>query len=215
MSKAEEVFKDELAMIGDEAIKKFVLAAFEMVPIYFWTEPCSSTGKYHPRWNQGQGGIVRHTKVATFYASELTRAMVLTKEEVMRTGFGEKLYQDVVVAAMLLHDGWKHGPNYDGTFASMPANNCECHGVEWANHLYKTLVEPTVAKGEVPFKFKALLRGIAGHMGIWTGITRSQYWPNHQKDSVVQKVCNVVHLADYISSRKPTDTMYQIMEYGR
>lgn len=217
MSKAEETFKTELAMISDESVKAFTVAAFELVPTYFWTAPCSSTGKYHPRWNQGEGGIVRHTKVATFYALELTRAMPLDKEEVMRTGFGEKLFQDVCVSATMLHDGWKHGPAFTGDLSSIPQGNTECHGIAWAKHIYETIVLPKLT-GEVKepsFRIRAILRGIAGHMGIWTGPANMQFWPQYQKDSVLKKVCLAVHYGDYISSRKPSDEMYAIMEHGR
>jgi len=210
VGKAEEVFAEELAKIKDTDIKDFVIDVFDtMVPDYFWTEQCSSTGKYHPRWNQGKGGIVRHIKVATFYAAEFTRAMPLEREEVMRSGFGTDLYTDIVIAATLLHDGIKHGPEYDGTKASMPKDNCESHGYVFAQYIYEKKFAP---RGSCPLKFKAILRGISGHMGIWTG--KPMYKPHLQKDSVIRKICECVFYGDYVSSRKPTKQIYEIMKEG-
>jgi hypothetical protein len=207
-----EVFKEELSMIDDKEIRQFVIRVFEeLTPDYFWVEQSSSTGKYHPSWNQGEGGIVRHVKVTTFYGDSLTRAIPLTREEVRQSGLGRTLYSDVVVAACLLHDCEKHGPSFDGSSASMPKNNSGMHGIAFAKKVFEAIFKDS--NGDIPFKFRAILRGIAGHMGIWTDKGHRQYFPYNQKDSVMKKVCTVVHLADYISSRKPTESVYEILRY--
>lgn len=41
------------------------------VPMDFFTQPASSSGKYHPSYALGVGGLVRHTKAAMIMAKML------------------------------------------------------------------------------------------------------------------------------------------------
>ena len=42
-----------------------------MLPDYFFSVSASSTGKYHPSFSLGNGGLLRHTKVVVKIAYEL------------------------------------------------------------------------------------------------------------------------------------------------
>ena len=73
----------------------------EYVPDYFWEIGASSTGKYHPSFSQGKGGLVRHTKAVVAFANELLRMSPycnLTPDE-----------QDAIIAACIIHDTCKYG----------------------------------------------------------------------------------------------------------
>ena len=98
MKKANEL-KNELEKIvsphNKNAVTKFLE---EVVPDYFWHVPASSTGKYHPNFAQGEGGLVRHTKAAMCVAEELLRL-----EEFMYAN------RDIVYAAIIIHDCFKYG----------------------------------------------------------------------------------------------------------
>lgn len=61
----QETFKKELSLIKNENIRNFVKEFLNTVPDYFFTVAASSTGKYHPNYALGEGGLVRHTKAAT------------------------------------------------------------------------------------------------------------------------------------------------------
>lgn len=215
---AQKVFKEELALIKDQEIKGFVVDCLNdnnVTPNYFWVAAASSSGKYHPRWDLGEGGTVRHTKMVAFYGQEFTRALALTKEEVMNSGLGRQLYEDVVIAACMLHDIQKFGMNYDGTTKSLPENNTKMHGILAATFIFNYKLKEKYG-ANLPMKFKCILRGIAGHMGIWTDdINRKAYWPDHQKNSVIRKVCQCVHYADYAGSRRPPEHIEKIMEFGK
>ena len=69
-----KLFERELELIVDEELRMVVKAyLLERVPDYFWTDGASSSGKYHPQFAQGEGGLVRHTKAVVMFAEELLR----------------------------------------------------------------------------------------------------------------------------------------------
>jgi len=209
-TRAEEAFKEELALIKDERVKAFTVEVLnEFTPEYFWTAPASSTGKYHPAYSLGEGGVLRHVKIVAWMASQFTAAIPLSREEIMNSNMGKQLYTDVVVAGAILHDLEKFGPNFDGTPSSLPKDNTACHGITFANKIYAAKFK----SGETPpFAIRCVLRGIAGHMGPWTGDDR--YKPDYQKDPVIRKVCRCIFYGDYAASRRYPDYILELMKQG-
>ena len=59
-----KTFEKELEYIVDDNIKESAKTMIELLPDYFFHEAASSTGKYHPSYALGDGGLVRHTKAA-------------------------------------------------------------------------------------------------------------------------------------------------------
>lgn len=41
-------FKDEIELIKNERIKDFLIGAIKDIPLYFFEEPASSSGKHQP-----------------------------------------------------------------------------------------------------------------------------------------------------------------------
>jgi len=50
----------EIERINDSGVKNFVKIALDNAVEQFWLCPSSSTGKYHPLEDQGEGGLIRH-----------------------------------------------------------------------------------------------------------------------------------------------------------
>ena len=67
----EEMFLDELELISDEELSESLLKIIEMLPDYWFVEAASSTGKYHPSYALGEGGLLRHSKAAMRIGYEL------------------------------------------------------------------------------------------------------------------------------------------------
>ena len=69
-----KLFERELSLIVSEdlrmAVKSYLI---DRVPDHFWTDGASSSGKYHPKFAQGVGGLVRHTNAVVMFAEELLR----------------------------------------------------------------------------------------------------------------------------------------------
>lgn len=110
--KSLKTFWDELTLIRNTDLRHWVVDCFEKVcPDTFWTQSASSSGKYHPQISVGEGGLVRHTKLAVWWGLELAEAFEMEDKT------------DLIVAALLLHDVFKRHDNI-GT-----------HGLELADKL--------------------------------------------------------------------------------
>ena len=66
-----KAFEQELNYIKDENIRKSLEIMINYIPDYFFHIAASSTGKYHPQYALGDGGLIRHTKAAVRMAIEL------------------------------------------------------------------------------------------------------------------------------------------------
>ena len=176
MTKCEEVFKTEISSIQNVDIRNYVIAIFEeLAPDYFWTAPASTSAKYHPKIGLGNGGLVRHTKLAVFWGIELYEAMVAHS-------FG----LDEVTAALLLHDLTKQSGGPGG------------HGVELAKALKGKQWPP---QGDPAFaSVELIIFGVESHMGVWTKPEGKS--PNWRNSGLLRNFCSLVHLADYCASRK-------------
>lgn len=65
------VFNTEYNYIRNEKYRDNIKILVNLLPDYFFEVAASSTGKYHPSFSLGEGGLVRHTKVAVKIAHEL------------------------------------------------------------------------------------------------------------------------------------------------
>lgn len=181
-------FERELNLIVNEDLRMAVKSYMEeATPDYFWTDGASSSGKYHPKFSQGDGGLVRHTKAVVMFAEELLRmsSYAYMREE----------YKDYVIAACILHDTAKYGiSEYDKAEYKNHASNAAKAFAEYAEQVmdYK------------PSEF--LLNAIIAHMGQWS--TEKEYRPFTNID-------RCVHMADYMASRSFIDIPGIMTEWER
>jgi 23S rRNA maturation-related 3'-5' exoribonuclease YhaM len=115
-----DVFKVELNRFKNANVRESTEAVLDMIPDYFYEIPASSSGKYHPAFSLGEGGLVRHVKVAMRVLEELFRD----------TAFGEydDYTKDLIRMALLLHDGLKSGLTNTG-------HTCREHPVLMSNFI--------------------------------------------------------------------------------
>ena len=66
-----EIFYDEINYLKNNDLKDVLLKLIDLLPDYFFKEAASSTGKYHPKYALGEGGLLRHTKAAVRIGYEL------------------------------------------------------------------------------------------------------------------------------------------------
>lgn len=178
MNSKVEVFEKELSAISNLSIRKFAEKIISNIPEYFFEVPASSTGKYHPRYALGSGGLVRHTKAAVNIAIDL-----LKLEHNSKFTQDEK---DCIIVALICHDGWKHGDNYSQYTVAE-------HPVVAANHVLE------FADDDEKEFAKTISDNIKSHMGEWnTDFKNSkEIMPKPQTESEI-----FVHLCDYLASRK-------------
>ena len=96
------LFDDEINYIHDDRIKSAARELINKLPDYFFRVPASSTGKYHPKCSNLEGGLLNHTKVAVRFAHEFLSNGSLFNN------FNEH-DQDMIYLSLILHDGFKHG----------------------------------------------------------------------------------------------------------
>ena len=101
-----KVFEVELSRIKDERVAVSAAILLEMLPDYFFEIPASSSGLYHPVFSLGEGGLVRHVKVAMRVLEEMFRDEAF--------GVYDDYKKDLIRMALLLHDGLKAGFEYSG-----------------------------------------------------------------------------------------------------
>lgn len=180
-----EMFNKEINYIKDEKIKESAKVLIEKVPDYFFTEAASSTGKYHPEFSQGLGGLLRHTKAAVRIAYEIlnteTFGNFYTSEE-----------KDLIVLALILHDSIKRGDNERYTRIDHPLLACK--------FIEENKDKTSLNKKQVDL----LVSMISSHMGEWN----KDYDGNEILPKPETKYQRIVHLCDLLSSKKFLDVKF-------
>lgn len=185
-------FERELNLIVNEDLRMAVKSYLEEeTPDYFWTDGASSSGKYHPSFSQGCGGLVRHTKAVVMFAEELLRmsSYAYMREE----------YKDYVIAACLLHDTKKYGFTNE-----IDKSEYKNHAVNASYAFLRFCAEHYEDLNYEPSEF--LLNAISSHMGQWS---------TEKEDRPFTSIDRCVHLADYIASRPFIDIPIITDEWDR
>lgn len=148
---------------------------------YFWTVPASSSGKYHPSYALGEGGLVRHTIAAMLIAEDLLEISRLQSDD----------EQDAVYAALALHDFCKQGKSSKGnTIFEHPLVAAEL----WLEYAY--------SKNNLDNNLVDTIAGcIRSHMGKWNTNKYSKF----ELPVPVTRIQKFVHICDYLASRKRLD----------
>lgn len=173
------VFEEELSLIQDKDIRSFTEKCILRTPDYFYTIPASSTGKYHPEYSLGEGGLIRHTKALVKLANELLN-LEYNKQRFTSTE------RDIMIAAGILHDSFKHGDTFQQySIATHPVVAAD-HILEWADEEEKEFA-------------KLISDCVRAHMGEFNldYKTKKPIMPKPQTDMEM-----FVHECDYLASRK-------------
>lgn len=189
------VFKRELSYIKDLEIRTLTEDLIGTIPNYFFEIPASSTGKYHPDYALGKGGLVRHTKAACLFANILRIPNPLQLSERML---------DCAIAALIMHDTRKSGISDEAKsqytrfdHPILAANAVKTH----VNFDKNVLSVDDMAKS-IRFILDTIARGIESHMGQWN---TSSYAPGVVLPVPSNPLQHFVHMCDYLASRKELD----------
>lgn len=181
-------FNLELSLILNEDLKNLIIKTLEQAPEYFWKIPASSTGKYHPNYALGEGGLVRHTKACVRIANELFRNNTVQN-------FTPK-EKELIVASLILHDTVKNG--FNGGIYTVTEHPL----------LVKQLFAQTKVNEKEEEYCNKLIPLIEKHMGEWT-------FDRKTKTNVLiepkSKLERFVHLCDYLASRKCLEVNFNVV----
>ena len=175
-----DIFKKELSFIKNSKYKEEAKKLIELLPDYFFVIPASSTGKYHPKFAQDEGGLVRHTKVAVRMCYELSNNNSI--------GYSFKDDEkDLMMIALIMHDGVKSGiPKEKYTRVD--------HPLLAANLIRDNRDNLNLTKGEIEF----IAQAIESHMGEWN----KDFNGNEVLPVPKNKYQRFVHMCDFLASKK-------------
>ena len=174
------IFNNELELIKNDRLRRSCEVLLNELPDYFYEIPASSTGKYHPKFALGEGGLVRHTKVAVRIAYEIIKTQsignVFTDDE-----------KDLILISIMLHDRLKEGyPKEKYTKFDHPI---------LAANFVKDKANLTELTSE---EVKHISTNISSHMGEWNKSDYSDITLPLPKN----KYQKMVHMCDLLASRK-------------
>ena len=174
------IFNNELELIKNDRLRRSCEVLLNELPDYFYEIPASSTGKYHPKFALGEGGLVRHTKVAVRIAYEIIKTQsignVFADDE-----------KDLILISLMLHDGLKEG------FPKEKYTKFD-HPILAANFVKDKANLTELTSEEV----KLISTNISSHMGEWNKSDYSDITLPLPKN----KYQKMVHMCDLLASRK-------------
>lgn len=167
----------------NEDIKEFAIVLLDDMPDYIWHVGASSTGKYHPAYSLGEAGLMRHqiavVRFLNFFLELEQYSSKLTSRE-----------RDLIRLAGFVHDGRKSGSQEDYEKSKytkfnhpiLMADVIRGFDGQYLTHEEIELVADTISK----------------HMGQWNIDKKT----NIELPKPNNKFARMVHVADYLASRK-------------
>lgn len=175
-----EVFDAEIGYIKDNKYKECLKKMIDLLPDYFFEVPASSTGKYHPLFALGDGGLVRHTKVAVRIGYEL-----LNNDSIGNVF--KPFEKDLILMSLLIHDGLKSG------LVKEKYTRAD-HPLLISNYIKENKDKIGLTDEEVEF----ICLCVESHMGQWN----KDYNGNEILPVPKNRYQKFVHMCDFLASRK-------------
>ncbi len=181
------VFKTEINYVKDSNLREDLKVLIGLLPDYFFEVPASSTGKYHPAFSLGDGGLVRHTKAAVRIANELLNNNTVGSKFSLHD-------KDLIIIALTLHDGVKSGMEHS----------------RYTKFDHPLLASKLIMENKDKVSMdvddlRKVCSMIESHMGEWT-------YDNYHKKEVLPKPRTAeqrfVHMCDFLASRKFLDIKF-------
>ena len=182
-----------LATIVNEDIRKFAEVLVDGLPNYIWEVGASSTGKYHPQYSLGAGGLMRHQIAVVRFLNYFFEL------EQYNTKFTSR-EMDLMRIAGLVHDGRKSGEQVDYERSKFTKFD---HPIQMAN-VIRSFDGAYLNHDEIEF----IAHCVESHMGQWN--------IDRKTGEVLEKPTDdcqhFVHLADYLASRKDLTMAFDNVE---
>lgn len=185
MTRAEIYFSEELLELTKPNYKQYAIDMINNLPSYFFEVGASSTGKYHPKFAQGKGGLVRHTRAAVRIAKHLFTLSMFNFNE------NEK---QLLYIALMLHDGWKCGKD-GGKFT---VHEHPLISAQWVLNTKDNLISDV--------ERQYIASAIVSHMGQWN---TSKYSDIVLPLPQTPAQCFVM-MCDYLASRRDIEIDFEL-----
>lgn len=182
-----DVFNKELGTIDNTTVREFATDLLDNAQDYFYEIGASTTGKYHPSYALGNGGLVRHTKALIGIMNSLLQLeqyqQIFTPKE-----------RDLLRVAGIVHDIEKCGRNGSKYTVHEHPLLASSYVSDRYDKYMLTDVFNVIANSDIEF----IKSSINTHMGEWNTNKKSKIvLPKPETEA--QKF---LHLCDYLASRK-------------
>lgn len=191
MENKKELLKEYFDSVQDENVKKFMEQCIETIPEYWYTVPASSTGKYHPNYALGNGGLMRHTIALLRFFDRLVRNTMYGSPFTNRE-------MDLLRVACLMHDSRKSGSDED--FAVSKYTKFD-HPILAAN-VVRSIETEYITDEEK----EIIANAIESHMGQWNVDTYGK--SKVELPLPTNKYQKIVHLVDYLAAQKGVEVQF-------
>jgi len=191
---SKELFNPILDTFENNDLKEFAKECIDTIPAYWYSVPASSTGKYHPQYSLGDGGLARHTLAVVRLLNHMLSIDCIKDKYTSRE-------RDLLRIAALMHDSRKSGTQEEfdkskWTKFNHPLLASDEVAKVWNNHEDKTM---TIEEAKI------IRHTIESHMGQWNTDKRS---PDVTLPTPQDKYQIILHLADYLASRKDIELLF-------
>lgn len=178
-----ETFYKVVNNFKNETLKEFAIYCADRLPEYFWEIPASTSGKYHPITDLGEGGLVRHSLMTYKVVTDLIR--MSERELDIET-------EETLQFSALFHDCCKCGTDENSI-----GHTSHEHPLIASRFLSTKYCEFSAGTNK-KININAIRSCIESHMGKWNTSKYSDVILPTPKDW--REI--LVHQADYIASRK-------------
>lgn len=177
-----KIFEKEFLYIKNEDLVSDAKYLLSHLPDYFFKVDASSTGKYHPKYAAGDGGLSRHVKSACKFAYELLSNPIIGKPYTERD-------KDLIIIALLIHDGLKYGDTYKkGDYTKFE------HPILASNYAKNNKDNLKMSSDEL----EKMANAVASHMGPWN----TNQYSDIELPIPKAPMEKFVHMCDYLASRR-------------
>ena len=176
-----KIFVNEYLYIVDDNLRSDAKYLVSHLPDYFFEVDASSTGKYHPKYAAGEGGLTRHVKSACKFAYELLSNPIIGKPYSSRD-------KDLIIISLLIHDGLKYGKDKKEKYTRFD------HPILASEYVIENKDNLKMNEEDI----EKVSKSIASHMGPWNTNSYSEVILPIPRAPMEK----FVHMCDYLASRR-------------
>lgn len=175
-----QYLKEVTLTFENDDLKELCKEVLKTIPDYFYNVAASSTGKYHPSYALGDGGLVRHTTALCKIMNSIFEV----------TPYFDSRERDLLRIAGIMHDSRKSGDQ--DAYARNKYTNFD-HPIQAAE-----VIRSFKGKNWNDDEIEIIAVAIESHMGQWNTDRRSSViLPTPEN-----KYQYMLHVCDYLASRK-------------
>lgn len=193
-----DIFNNELDFIVRPDVREFARTVLEDTPDYFFKSAASFNARFHPAYELGEGGLVRHTKAVFkffYYIAHLRQY-----------GISERLI-DLGYVACLAHDIFRFGD--DEEYNKKIKNQKEISDVFEHPLLAAEFIRGYKGKNYLcDDEIEIIAMMVASHMSEWRTCKDGIELP--EPEALLEQI---LHMSDFLASRKDISISFNDDEY--